>query len=301
MASGSLDIGKLMMTPHKEAKSILHPWLRRTERHLLYAPPGLGKTWVCFAIAHAAATAGPCLNACATEKHSVCYVDAEMGIGRMKERFSLIDNASLESAGPNLRVLIRTKENRKLWDLADDKNHSWFEKEIGPVELVVLDNYETCAAIAEGNDAREWAVVSDFIYRLTDAGRAVLLVHHARKSSRPWEPITQKGTNKRQQDMDTIIRLDRSRIVSSPHRTCMEWHFEKGRNLKGKEREPLHIELIDIEEDGRTGITLSWEPLEKALVRELKSRRQRTSSKNILAKELGLEVSEVTRLLEMEL
>lgn len=300
MTSGSMDIGKLMMTPHKESQSVLHPWLRRGERHLLYAPPGLGKTWVCFSIAHAAATAGPCLNATATERHSVCYVDAEMGIGRMKERFELIDNAGLESAGSNLRVLIRTKENRKHWDLADEKNHAWFEREIGPVELVVLDNYETCAAIAEGNDAREWAVVSEFIYRLTDAGRAVLLVHHARKSSKPWEPITQKGTNKRQQDMDTIVRLDRSRIVSSPHRTCMEWHFEKGRNLKGPQRDALHIELIDIEQEGRSGIALSWEPLEKALAKELRVRSKRVGSKTVLAKELGLELSEVSRLLEME-
>jgi RecA-family ATPase len=75
-------------------RTLLTPWLPEKGAAMLYAPRGLGKTYLSVSVAYAVASGGKVLRWQAPEARSVLFVDGEMPMAALQERVAGIASAS---------------------------------------------------------------------------------------------------------------------------------------------------------------------------------------------------------------
>ena len=112
-------------------------------------------------------------------------------------------------------------------------------------DLLVLDNL-SCLARSGGreNDAESWLPVAQWALRLRTRGRSVLFIHHSAKGGQ------QRGTSKREDLLDTVLRLKEPADYRHGEGARFEVHYEKARNLHGDATTPIEAQLV-AGEDGR--------------------------------------------------
>src|SRR5262249_47324216 len=89
------------------------------------------------------------------------------------------------------------------------------------------------------NEAESWAPIQDWLLSHRFANRTVVMIHHEGKSG------TQRGTSKREDVCDTIIRLKEHQTDQDDDKealTC-ELIFTKAREFYGTDRAPLILRL----------------------------------------------------------
>ena len=67
-------------------ETLLNPWLPRAGAAMLYAPRGIGKTYLSLSIAYAVASGGVCLRWQASKPARVLFIDGEMPLASLQER-----------------------------------------------------------------------------------------------------------------------------------------------------------------------------------------------------------------------
>ena len=73
---------------------MLSPWLPDKGLAMIFAPRGVGKTWIALSIAHAIAGGGAFLRWQATTPRRVLYIDGEMPAVTLQERYGEVIRAS---------------------------------------------------------------------------------------------------------------------------------------------------------------------------------------------------------------
>ena len=77
---------------------MLAPWLPEKGLAMIFAPRGVGKTWVALSIAHAIASGGDFLRWRAPQPRRVLYIDGEMPAVTLQERYGTVVVASKTDA-----------------------------------------------------------------------------------------------------------------------------------------------------------------------------------------------------------
>jgi KaiC/GvpD/RAD55 family RecA-like ATPase len=219
-------------------RTLLTPWLPEKGAAMIYAPRGLGKTYLSLSVAYAVASRGGVLRWQAPEARPVLFVDGEMPLVALQERIAGIASAS-EARPPQddfLRFLPADLFRDGLPDLASQQGRELIERLANGVALVVLDNLSSLASGRE-NEGDDWRPMQDLVLSLRRRGTSTLLVHHSGKGGQ------QRGTSRREDVLDTVIALRRPEDYEPTQGARFEVHFEKARGFTGSDAAPFEATL----------------------------------------------------------
>src|SRR5436190_2429312 len=203
---------------------LLDPILPERSLAMLYAPRGLGKSWLALSIGLAVAGGASLLRWSASRPRRVLYIDGEMPLVSLQERLKAI-SLGLSDGIPNdgFRILAADQIETGINLCAEDGQRS-LEPLLHDVDLLIVDNLSTLCTSGSESASDAWVPMQNWLLKLRRQGIAVLLVHHAGVNGR------QRGTSRREDALDTVIALRRPEDHSPEEGARFEIHFEKLRN-----------------------------------------------------------------------
>ena len=203
---------------------LLNPILPERSLAMLYAPRGLGKSWLAISIGLAVARGAPLLRWSAPRQRNVLYVDGEMPLVSLQERLKAISVPfGTDISNDRFRILAADQIEGGI-NLSSEDGQRSLEPLLEDVDLVILDNLSTLASTTSESASDAWVPMQNWLLKLRRRGIAVLLVHHAGTNGR------QRGTSRREDALDTVIALRRPEDYSPEQGARFEIHFEKLRN-----------------------------------------------------------------------
>jgi hypothetical protein len=224
---------------------ILEPILRERDLMMIYSWRGVGKTMLALAIAYAIASGAKLFNWKSPRPRRVLYVDGELPLQTLQERLAwLIDSQDAQPPEPGyLQFLTHDAQESGLPDLASREGQESMEPHISGIDVLTLDSFSTLVRSGKENPAEDWQPVQDWILRLRRMGKTISMLHHEGKGG------AQRGTSKREDVLDTVLRLRHPADYSPDEGARFEVHFEKCRALLGQSAKPFEARLETI--DGR--------------------------------------------------
>jgi putative DNA primase/helicase len=221
---GLQDFLALQVPPRE---MLLAPILPERSLAMLYAPRGIGKSWLGLTIGLAVASGGSVLRWNAPKPRGVLLVDGEMVLSDLQTRLNLI-LAGLGTAIPNdgFRVLAADHTERGI-NLSNGEGQQELERHLDGIDLLILDNLSTLLANGSEGASDAWLPMQNWLLKLRRRGIAVLLIHHAGVNGR------QRGTSRREDALDTVIALRRPGDYMPEQGARFEVHIEKARALVG--------------------------------------------------------------------
>ena len=229
-------------------EEILSPWLLTQSLNMIHSWRGVGKTHVALGIAYAVASGGTFLNWTAPKARKVLYIDGEMPAAALQERLASIALAAgLEPAPGMLRILTPDLQRGPMPDLATPAGQEAVNAILGDTDLALLDNL-SCLARSGGreNDAESWLPVAQWALSMRTQSRSVLFLHHSAKGGQ------QRGTSKREDLLDTVLRLKEPADYRHGEGARFEVHYEKARHLHGDATRPIEAQLVT--DDGNRAV-----------------------------------------------
>jgi putative DNA primase/helicase len=283
-----LTLNEFIGWPIPPREHLLYPIMPEQGLVLLYAPRGLGKTYVALGMGLAVSAGLRLFNWDGHRPHRILYIDGEMPARAMQERLGkLVKSLNLsDEALSNFSLLTPDIQNRTMPNLATPDGQEAVEPYLKDIDLLIIDNIATLCRVGRENDTESWLPVQGWLLDLRRRGLAVLIVHHAGKNG------DQRGTSAKEDIMDTVINLRRPKDYQTEEGARFEVHLTKARGLSGSEARPFEAQLCD------NGEALSWlvkdlEDRESEAVRDL---LEQGLSLRDIAKELDLSKSNVHRL-----
>jgi hypothetical protein len=201
---------------------------------MVYAKPAVAKSWFCMALVVALARAHKRFLGWSINKQvRSLYVDGEMSLGDIKERFSKLSPNGLENVDilPSENMFLdgeplsldRTEHQAWFHELLDD-----LENEGRKPQAIVFDNLSTLRNSVNENDNSETQKLVSWLVSLRARGYTVLAVHHAGKNG------DQRGASILTVPMNYVLKLkgpDSDRPVRDGE-TRFEVSFDKMRARK---------------------------------------------------------------------
>lgn len=221
-------------------ENLLAPWLPRQGLAMIFAPRGVGKTFVALHVAYAIASGGEMFGRwTAPAPATVVYLDGEMPAATMQERLAAIVQASEYEAEPErLRIITPDLQPEGMPDLATAAGQETVNAVLPEdTALIVVDNLSTLIRSGKENEAESWQPVQTWALRHRSMGRSVLFVHHAGKGG------AQRGTSRREDVLDSVIALRRPPDYTPDQGASFEVHYDKARGLYGADCEPFEVAL----------------------------------------------------------
>jgi len=260
---------------------------------MLYAPRGIGKTYLSLSLAYIAASGKSMLEGKwrASQENNVVFLDGEMPAGRLQHRLKgIIHSIGPVSRSGLLTIITPDLQELDVPDLSTEEGQRLIEEQyLQNAKLLVLDNLSCLFRTGRENEGDSWNSAQAWFLRLRRKGISVLLIHHANKNGQ------QRGTSKKEDVMDTVIALRRPEDYDPSEGARFEVHYEKARHFYGDAAEPFEVQLK--EQDDR----YFWVVIELAQDDETQMitdlYKQGLSVRNI-AKEIGLHRSKVERKLQ---
>jgi hypothetical protein len=280
-----VDLPEFLRRSFPPKEMLLAPWLPAKGLALVFAPRGIGKTHFALGAAYAVASGGVFLKWTAPRPRRVLLLDGEMPAVMLQERLAdLVANAPLEPpAGDFVRVLASDLCEHGMPDISSREGQAELEPLIGGAELIIVDNISTICRSGKENESESWGMVQDWALRQRRAGRSVLFVHHAGKGGE------QRGTSKREDVMDSVLKLSLPDDYSPADGARFVVTFTKSRGFAGPQAEPFEAALRDGE--------WSTKDLEDALAEQAFDLSAAGESQRSIARDLGCSPSTVNRLI----
>jgi putative DNA primase/helicase len=243
-----LPLEALMDLQIKPRQYAIQPILPFPGLGQIYAPRGLGKTFVALSFSLAIASGGTFMRWRAPEPRRVLHIDGEMPAGELRERAKQLMRAM--SAKPRegfLGFSIGDLLEAGIPNIASEAGMEMISRAMEGADVLVLDNLSTLAAGMRENEADDWGPFQTFLLALRRSGKTVLLIHHAGKGGQ------QRGTSRREDALDTVIALRRPDGYSPEEGARFEVHIEKARGAMGPDVAPFEARLSETAEGG-----LAW-------------------------------------------
>lgn len=270
-------------------RMLLDPWLPEAGLAMLYAPRGVGKTWIALSVGYAVAAGGAFLGWQAPLPMPVLYLDGEMPAVALQERLAtIVKSADYEAEPASLQLLTPDLQPLGMPDLSTLEGQIAVQPFVDAAKLVVIDNIATLCRSGKENEGESWLRVQEWALRLRAQGKSVLFVHHAGKGGQ------QRGTSRREDVLDTVIALRYPKAGDDEvdNGARFELHFEKNRGFFGEEADSRVVQLIS-DEDG--SIRWVWEPLKESTFHRVVELLKDGLTPTEAAKELEIHKSTATR------
>lgn len=278
-------LGDFLAKEIKPREFLLEPWLPVQGLTMIHAARGIGKTHVALGVCHAVASGGSFLGWKAPKPNGVLMIDGEMPAVVMQERLAQIVKHSEKEPTAPFKIITPDSQEMGMPSLSDAIDQVLLEQYLDDIKLIVVDNISTLVRSGKENEEQSWAPVQAWALQQRSQGRSVLWVHHSGKNG------LQRGTSKREDVLDSIIRLKRPIDYDASQGAVFEVHFEKARGFYGEEAEPFEATLTSDSE------SYAWEirSLEKKTLDLVVELLKEGISQADIARELELNKSTVSR------
>jgi hypothetical protein len=227
---------------------LMGDWLCKGDLGFIFAPRGVGKTWLSMALPHAIAAAKALgLWNAGESPASVCYIDGEMPLELSKARHCSLAHEDgkvtylhheilFQNLGRTLNIADPVQQ-RAITQMLLDAGH----------DFLILDNLSCLASGLDENKGIEYEVVKLWLLELRRRGITVIVVHHAGRNG------MMRGHSKREDDASWIIEL-RDAKADGEAGARFTSHFAKPSRNTGDYQPPLLWHFITDEKTGRTSI-----------------------------------------------
>ena len=237
---------------------IISPWLTDGSITMIYAPRGIGKTWLALYIATIATRQkqiGRSIGPWEIQQKAGClYVDGEMGEYDLQERRKQLSKIlgpedkecrfdQLSAArfaidnGKQLTISTEEYRNAIYQHLNDNKQYN----------LLILDNIASLTPGLDENSKGDWDPINQWLISLRHLNVAVIFIHHSGKNAKSGS----RGTSGREDALDCIIKLSRPEGYKPTQGCKFKVQFEKSRNVSpGPGLNPFIFQLVDNDNGG---------------------------------------------------
>jgi putative DNA primase/helicase len=282
------DFLKLDVTPRE---MLLHPILPEKSLAMVYAPRGIGKSWLALSIGLAVASGRPLLGWSVPKCRRVLYVDGEMPIALLQERLAAISvGLGVEIPNDGFKILAPDRTESGI-NLGTIQGRQAIERLLNGIDLLILDNLSSLFPNGSESAADAWSPMQGWLLSLRRRGVSVVFIHHAGTNGR------QRGTSRREDVLDTVIALRWPSDYSPAQGARFEVHFEKIRQrVVDGFGEPFEARVEPFTEDGREGIRWSSPELMPSMLKRAAGLFQEGRTVREVAAILAVSRSEAGRL-----
>lgn len=223
----SMELKELDITPRVK---VIGDWCLVGDLGFIFAPRGVGKTWLGMYIAKCLALGVDCGPWAIKGSHLVLYLDGEMAAADIKERDLNLGNSTENLAYINHEILFeRTSKSMNLADPEFQTAILKYCKESNR-RVLILDNLSTLTSGVDENKSIDWEKILPWLLRLRREKVTVIFIHHAGRGGQ------MRGHSKREDPSSWIISLaspknDPDQIVAGAHFMSI---FTKWRNTPRK-------------------------------------------------------------------
>lgn len=256
LASSTVTAEELQRLPIKPRAPILDQWFLESDLGYIFAPRGLGKTWLAMHFAQAIASGGKAGPWAADKPRRVLYTDGEMALDLTQKRH----RALAPTPHPNLSFLhheLVFQRNGKVLNLtAPLIQESLLQYTMAnQIEVLFLDNLSCLFSGVKENDADAWELILPWLLQLRRHRIAVVFVAHAGRNG------FMRGTSRREDAAVWIIALEEavdaslSKAPKSSGGARFVTRFTKCRNTPGEEVPMLEWHF---QRSGLEGVSVHW-------------------------------------------
>lgn len=190
-----------------ERETLLTPFFRAGDYGIIFAPRGVGKSWLSLMIAKVLSEGGKLGNHWeAPVIKKTLYLDAEMNLYDLQKRCQQLAIRNDEFQLLSHEMVFSESNDQLSLNLADPiqqdalKEHCLEEE----IDVLILDNLSTAFKGLNENESDSWEQVSPWLLELRRHGIAVVLVCHAGRNGNI------RGTSRREDMAHWILSLEES-------------------------------------------------------------------------------------------
>jgi DnaB-like helicase N terminal domain/AAA domain len=183
---------------------VIEPILPVSNSAMIFAPTGVGKTYIMLYMAYSVAIGAPgCFVWDIPRARPVVYVDGEMDQLTLQERQTEIAR-SFHPVYPvrgNLKLITPDQQPKYPPRINTKEGRARIEEHFQPGCLVILDNIVTLCPGGDEKESEDWSVIQEWILYLRRNHISLFMVQHAGKSG------DQIGTSKKEIQLSCNIKL----------------------------------------------------------------------------------------------
>lgn len=287
----SLNIKEFLEKEILPREFILAPIIPTQGLVMIYAPRGIGKTFVSLSIACVVASGTNMFDKrwhC-TKPRKVLFVDGEMPAATLQERFaSIITGMGGEiNHINNLQIITHDLQESGITDLSTVEGQQYIEEHLEDVELLILDNLSSLCRSGRENESESWMPIQEWLLTLRRKSISVLLIHHAGKNG------NQRGNSKKEDLLDTVVALKKPAKYDPSEGARFEIHYEKARGFHGDDAKSFEASVRQSENK----ITWLVKEIENVLFDQALVLKEQGYTQRDIAADLKISLSSVNRLL----
>lgn len=219
--------------------NLLSPIIQVQSVNMLYAWRGVGKTMIAIHMACAMASGRSFHTWQAPNPIKVLYLDGEMPAAEMQKRFKTVIGSGLyPNAEDNIQIVTPDLNIANgMPNMSTEHGQERVMDLVNDADIVIVDNISTLSHGGKENEAESWEPLQAWALKVRAMGKSVLFVHHANKSG------GQRGTSKKEDIMDTIIRLDHPADYDPAQGARFNVTYDKCRNISGADTDGFEAHL----------------------------------------------------------
>lgn len=269
-------------------KPILGEWLSEKGLAEIYAPTGIGKTWLTLSIALSIAYQKNLMNWKAHTQKNVLYIDGEMSPKSIQTRIDRIGRGMSIQPDPYCFAVLNTELcDVTIPDVLSPEGHDFLHDQAKGFQVIILDSLLTLSAFSNETESKAMQSLKELLLSFRRKGVSVIFVHHSGKSG------AQLGSVMKEIYLNSVLGLSRPVDLDDEIGCCFDIAMNKARDSTSQVSRTKRAELVDCADGSVKWLWKDSSTLLKEAVLEMFNVLKMKQGE--IAKELGINLSIVKK------